>query len=358
MSQGGDDDKTEDPTPHRLREAHKRGEVAKSQELNGWLVMAAFAVALAVTGAAIAEALVTVTGTTIRLSGARPAVGVDLYAWLVAVITPVGQALLPAAMAVIVIAVVANLAQAGAMVTTEPFGPNFDRMNPGQALKRVFSIQTVYEFAKLTCKLAALGALAWWAYKRLPAVVESIALSDPRRIGTVLAQAFATASLLVLLPLGLVAVIDLAFVRYQHLRKLRMSRRDMKDEHKQHEGDPEIRAKRKRLQRDLLKRSKSKGGAAGADVVITNPTHFAVALRYRPREMRAPIIVAKGAGLFAARIRRECAAAGVPLISRPELARRMFRECEVGEPISAGMYRELAPIYRWLMARPGQSILT
>jgi flagellar biosynthetic protein FlhB len=358
MSQGGDDDKTEDPTPHRLNEARKRGEVAKSQELTGWLVMAAFAVALAVTGAAVAEAMAAVTGASIRLSGAHPVVGVDLYAWLVAMVAPVGQALLPIAMAVIVIAVVGNLAQAGAVVTTEPLSPKFDRMNPAQALQRIFSIQTVYEFGKLACKLGVLGALVWWAWLQLPGVVESIALGDPRRIGSVLAEAFATASLLVLLPLGLMAVVDFAFVRYRHIQKLRMSRRDLKDEHKQHEGDPEIRAKRKQMLRDLLKRSKSAGGASGADVVITNPTHFAVALRYRPREMRAPTIVAKGAGHFAAKIRRECAAAGVPLISRPELARRMFRECEVGQPISGSLYRELAPIYRWLMARPGQRILT
>jgi len=353
-----DQDKSEKPTPQRLKQAHDRGEVAKSAEFTGWLVMATFATAIAVTAASVAEAVVTATRTTLQLSGARPTVSAELPELLSSLAAPIGQSLLPAAMAIIVVAVVANLAQTGGVLTSHPLKPDFDRMNPSKAIKRIFSIQTLFEFAKLTLKFAVLGGIAWWGYLKLDHIVAAIAQSQASELAPTVGRGFLTTSLFVLVPLGVLALVDLLFVRHQHLRKLRMSRREVKDEIKQREGDPEIRSKRKRLLRDLLKRSQSSGGAAGADVVVTNPTHIAVALRYRPKEMRAPVVVAKGAGRFAARIRRECAAAGVPMLRRPELARRLFRECEVNQPISSAAYRDVAPLYRWLMSQPDQKIFT
>lgn len=354
----GDEEKNEKPTPHRLKESRDRGEVAKSSEFTGWLVMAAFAVALIVTAASVGNAVLTATAATLQLSGARPAVSAELAELLAALVTPVGKALLPALMAVVLLAVIGNLAQAGAVFSAHPLTPNWQRMNPSQALSRIFSMQTVFEFMKLAAKGGVLAAVAWWGFSHLDAFVTAVAYTDPTQVSSTLLGVFRGTSIWILLPLGALAVVDLIFVRFQHTKKLRMSRREIKDEHKQQEGDPEIRSKRKRLVRDLLKRNKSSSGAARADVVITNPTHIAVALRYRPREMRAPIVVAKGAGRFAARIRRDCGQAGIPTLRRPELARRLFREYEVEQPISAGIYRELAPIYRWLMSRPEQEILS
>lgn len=354
----GDQDKTEQPTPHRLQQAHDRGEVAKSSELTGWLVMTAFAAALAVTAGAVAAAIVAATSTALRLSGTRPAVSGELSALLQSLMAPVAQALLPAAMAIVVVAIVANLAQTGGVFTSHPLTPNFGRMNPAQSLQRVFSLHTLFEFAKLMTKFGLLSAIAYWSYLHLADFTAGVALSPPDELGGTIAALFRQVSLWVLLPLGALAIVDLLFVRFQHLRKLRMSRRELKDEVKQREGDPEIRAKRKRTLRDLLKRSQSSSGASGADVLLTNPTHVAVALRYRPKEMRAPVVVAKGAGRFAARLRKDCSLAGIPMLRRPELARRLFRECEVNQPISLKAYRDVAPIYRWLMSQPGQRIFT
>lgn len=353
----GDENKTEQPTPHRLEKARERGELAKSSEFTGWLVMVSFFICVLLTGRDVANAVLEVTRNTFRLAGARPEVAGELGGLLLALLAPVGQALVPAAMAVVVVAALGNLGQAGAVLTAYPLGPRLDRMNPSNAINRIFSIQSVFELAKLSLKMLLLGALAWWAWRGLDAWVAGLAVTPPDRPVGAMLDGFRSTSLWVLLALGLMAVVDLLFVRWQHLRKMRMSRREVKDEHKQRDGDPEIRAKRKRMLRDLLKRSRSAGNAGNADVILTNPTHVAVGLRYRPKDMRAPVVVTKGAGHFAARIRREAALAGVPSLRRPELARRLFRECAVDQPISPAVFRDLAPIYRWLMSRPGQRIL-
>lgn len=352
-----DGSKTEQATPRRLQQARERGELAKSAEFTGWLVMLAFCLCVLLTGRDVAAAILDATRNTFRLAGARPEIAGDLGGLLGTMLVPVGQALTPAAMALLLIAAIGNLGQSGAVFTLDPFGPRLDRMNPANAIKRVFSMQTLFDLLKLSVKLLLLGAVGWWAWQGMEGWVAVVLATEPTRLAEPLLQGFRSTSIWVLLPLGVLAVIDLLFVRFQHQRKLRMSRREIKDEHRQSDGDPEIRAKRKRLVRDLLKRSQSASGAGNADVIITNPTHVAVGLRYRPREMRAPVVVTKGVGPFAARIRREAALAGVPTLRRPELARRLYRECAVEQPVSPAIYRDLAPIYRWLMGRPGQRIM-
>lgn len=351
-------DKTEQPTPQRLKQSRDRGEVAKSSEFTGWLVMCAFAITVAITAGSVAQSVLTATSTTLKLSGARADLSSELASVISAVAVPILQALMPLTLAIVVIAVVGNIAQAGAVLSADPLGPNFGRMNPTQAIKRVFSVQSLFEFAKLMLKIGALIVIAWWAFKQLDPFVAEAAFAKPQALGAALASIFLNTALWILVPLGVLAVVDLLFVRYQHTRKLRMSKREVKDEMKQREGDPEIRSKRKRLQRELLKRSQSVAGVSDADVVVTNPTHIAVALRYRPKEMRAPVVVAKGAGQMAAIIRSESSRYGVPTLRRPELARRLYRETQIDHPISQDAYHDVAPIYRWLMSRPGQRIVT
>jgi flagellar biosynthetic protein FlhB len=156
---------------------------------------------------------------------------------------------------------------------------------------------------------------------------------------------------------GALAVIDLLFVRHEYLRQLRMSRRDLKDEAKRREGDPDVRAKRKRLMQELFKRTRSVARVADADVVLSNPSHLSVALQYRPSTMRAPIVIAKGTDGMALRMREVAWRAGVPHVHSPELARALFRITRLDAPVPEPLFVQLAPIYRWLMTRPGHRIL-
>lgn len=350
--------KTEQPTPFRLQEARKRGQVPRSAEFGGTLILLAFSVTLVVTAGQLARACATALRDCLQLAGNAPVPGGALARWIAAAFAPVGQALVPLVLAMVVVAVAANVLQTGFVFSTHPLKPDFTRMNPAQAIKRLFGMRTMWDLAKLAFKVSALALLAWYALGKLTLMVGSMALASSMQLPRLTLTVFSTVATWLLALMVLLAVVDVLFSRREYSRKLRMSRRDIKDESKRHEGDPAIRSKRRRLSAELLKRTRAIGRVAEADVVMTNPTHLAVALRYRPSSMRAPVVLAKGSDRVAARMRKLAERHGVPMLRSPELARALFRECGIDEPVPAELFSQLAPVYRWLMSRPGNRIRT
>ena len=203
----------------------------------------------------------------------------------------------------------------------------------------------------MVLKLGLLAILAYVMFRQMRGVTESMAAVSPKRLPSLALAAFVKTSTYVLLILGLLAVIDFFMTRREFTRKMRMSRRELRDEHKRRDGDPEVKSKQKRLIRDLLKKARSVPRVAEADFVLTNPTHYAVALQYKPEAMRAPIVLAKGAGFMSHRIREIARRHGVPILRQPALTRALYRECELDGPVPEARYIELAPVYRWLFAR-------
>jgi flagellar biosynthetic protein FlhB len=256
------------------------------------------------------------------------------------------------------VAVAANVLQTGGVVSGHPLKPDFTRLNPAQTLKRLFGLRTLWELAKLTLKLGILLLIAWSAYAALDTIVAAYAQSRPDALPMRLLDVFEKAATWILAGLLLLAVLDTLFSRREYLRNLRMSRRDIKDEAKRREGDPAIRSKRRRLVIEMLERSRSIRRVSDADVVLTNPTHVAVALRYRPKNMRAPVLLAKGSDRVAERMRVLARRGSIPILRSPELARALFRECGIDQPVSSHFFESLAPVYRWLMSRPGHRINT
>lgn len=353
-----DQDKTEQPTPYRLQEARKRGQVPRSADLGGTLVMLAFSVAFAVAAGSVASAFAAALRRCLLLAGNAPVPGRGLAHWVAVAFAPAGQALAPVALAVVVVAVAGNVLQTGGVMSGFPLKPDFSRLNPAQAAKRIFGLRTLWELAKLAVKLLLFAAVAWHACGRIGLFVASMATANPAELPWLMRQVFVQVATWLLLILLLLAAVDVLFVRREYLRKLRMSRRDIKDEVKRREGDPAVRGKRRRLAAELLKRSRSLRRVSEADVVMTNPTHVAVALRYRPKSMRAPVVLAKGTDRIAARMRTLAARSGVPMLRSPELARALFKECGIDEPVPPHMFGQLAPVYRWLMSREGHRIHT
>lgn len=349
-------DKTEQPTRYRLEEARERGQVARSAELTGVLVMAAFAVAFVVTASRVAGTLAGAMQASLLLAGSSPIVGTGLLHWLGRVYGAVAQALMPALFAMLIAAVAGNLAQTGVVFSATPMTPDWSRLNPAQGFKRIFSRRMLWELGKLIGKVAVLAVMAWWAFGHLDGWADTAALATPHALPTELVATFVHAATWILVGFGALALLDLLFVRRDYLRKLRMSRRDLKDESKRREGDPEVRSRRRRLVQELLKRTRAVGRVAEADVVLSNPTHLSVALQYRPSTMRAPIVVAKGTDGMALRMREIAWRAGVPQLQSPELARALFRACRIDAPVPEELFTQLGPIYRWLMARPGHRI--
>ena len=355
---GDDQTKTEQPTPFRLQEARERGQVPRSAELTGVLVTIVFAVAFAASSRALATAVVGSFRRVLLMAGNAPAPSVGLMRWLGREFEPVWQALLPVLLATLVAAVLANLLQTGPVFSTVPLKPDFNRLNPVEGMKRVVSLRVLWELFKLCLKLALLGGLAWALAPSLGHRVAAVAFSTPADLGSQLRAVFVQVTAWVLLVLGLAALLDLLFVRREYIRKLRMSRSELNDETKRREGDPAVRQKRRRLFAELLKQSRSMRRLPEADVLLTNPTHLAVALQYRPATMRAPVVLSKGAGAAAAHMRRLAARHGVPCLRSPELARALFRECRIDQAVPDHLYGRLAPVYRWLMQRPGNRIFS
>lgn len=346
-----DQDKTEQPTPFRLEEARKRGEVAKSAELVGAAVMITFAATVALTAGGIATATADATRATLQLAGARPLVSAAMLPWLGQTWAPLGQALTPLLLALLVVSVAANVMQTGPVFSSHPVTPDFKRMNPATAFKRLFSMRSLWELGKMGVKFLLLAGVCALVAAQALDLVGAIALGLPARIGQALQSAFVTTSLYVLGVLGVMAVLDWLFVRRDFTRKMRMSRRELRDEHKRRDGDPEVKGKQKRLIRDLLKKTRAIPRVGDADVVLVNPTHIAVALKYTPRTMRAPVVLAKGAGFLAERIRSVAARNGVPVQHSPLLARALYRDVEIDAPVPEALYAQLAPIYRRLLGR-------
>jgi flagellar biosynthetic protein FlhB len=346
-----DQDKTEDPTGYRLEEARKRGEVAKSADAVGTSVMIAFAVTMTMTAGWVMVALAQATRTTLSMAGNNPVLGPGLVAWLRETYWPLFQALTPLAMALIVVAVIANVVQTGPVFSSHPITPDFKRLNPMQTVKRLFSMRTIWELGKMVVKMILLATLGYFIFGEMRELVESVAASAPGMLPSLGLRAFSKVSMYVLLILAVLSVLDVLMTRKEFLKKMRTSRRELRDEHKKRDGDPEIKGKQRQLIREMLKKARSVPKAAEADVILTNPTHYAVALQYRPATMRAPIVLTKGAGYMSQRIREVAGRHGVPIMRSPALARALYKECEIDKPVPEEMYAKLAPVYRWLFSR-------
>jgi flagellar biosynthesis protein FlhB len=353
-----DQSKTEQPTPFRLQEAREKGQVPRSTDMSGVIVIMVFSVALAAASYNVAAALARSVSHTLLMAGNAPPPSASLFYWLQRTFQPLWQAMLPIIMAVLVAAVVGNLIQTGPVFSTDPLKPDFSRLNPVQGAKKIFSLRLLWELFKLSLKLGVLGWLGWILAGSIGRKVQAAAFAAPSSIGTLLRSTYIQVTTWMLVLLGLIALLDLLFTRREYIRKLRMSRTDIKDEHKRREGDPDIRQKRRRLMSELLKHSRSVRRVPEADVLLTNPTHLAIALKYRPKTMRSPVVLSKGSDAVAARMRMLAAQSGVPCLRSPELARALYRECKVDRAVPAHLYKPLAPIYRWLMKRPGNRIFS
>lgn len=351
-----DQDKSEEPTPYRLEEARKQGEVSKSAEVSGWVVMAAFAITLALTGGWVARTSAAAMVESMAYAGIRPVFGAGMIGWVFSTYYPVLQSLFPLVLLLIIGAVSANLFQTGPIFTVQPISPNFQRLNPKQAVKRLFSMKSIIDVGKMLLKMALLGAVLFIAYHNVSEFVARIARSNPSRIAETIFSVFLNSSLFVLAVLALMALLDLIFVRREYLKKMRMSRRDLRDEVKKRDGDPEVKAKQRQLIREVLKKARSVPKVSEADVILTNPTHIAVALKYCPKTMRAPIVLSKGAGFVGEQIRRVARQNKVPIIRMPALARHIYRECAIEAAVSESMYGRIAVVYRWLYSQQSRAV--
>jgi flagellar biosynthetic protein FlhB len=342
-------DRSEAATPFKLHKAREKGQTPRSADLVGCIVFMAAAGWLAASGLDAWHGLLRLA----RLPLLRAAdAGQAQLAWTLVQELVAGAAMVlwPLFLALLVAAAVGSVAQTGVVFSFEPLRPDFTRLHPAQGFRRMFSWRTLFDAARACLKLALLTAVAWLALRSLLpgfAAISAVPASGFLPILLADAGALAWKMALALLVVGLV---DVVFTRREFTRRMRMSRRELKEEFRNREGDPRIRGRLRELRREMLRRSQSLKNTRDADVVLTNPTHFAVALRYVHGEMPAPRVVAKGAGQIAAAMREIAARHRIVVVQNPPLARRLFREAPLDDYIPASFHAEVARIIVWVLA--------
>lgn len=340
-------EKTEKPTPKRKQDARKKGQVPRSRELNTAAVVAAGVMALSSSSQRLATMFTDLMRNSLQIepgvladpSRLAPVLGSRLFDALMAVAPILG--------ATLVAAIAAPALIGGFNFSVEALKPDFSRMNPISGLGRMFSARALVELGKSLLKfgmIAAIGAFYVWGRR-----AEFGALSGRDIYGSIRFMADITMGMLTWMTGALVAIalIDAPYQLWTYMKQLRMSRQDIRDEMKQSEGEPEVKQRIRRLQHEMA-RGRMAETVPTADVVVTNPTHYAVALKYSPGKHRAPIVVAKGADELAATIREIAREHKVPLVSAPPLARALYRGVNLEREIPPQLYAAVAKVLTYV----------
>ena len=344
-------DKSEAATPYKLQQARRRGSVARSPDLTGAVALLTAAATLYAWSWDALQSLMT-------LGRASLMEGLSMEVTAPSVVSLIGRVgagalhiVAPFALAVGAAALLASLAQTGLVWSGFPLKPDLTRINPVTGLKRLFSMRTIYDAFKSVIKVSIMAWVLYLIIKDLQPALYQLGERSPFEALRQLMAMLASMALKLAFVALLLALLDLGYTRFEFKRKMRMSRRDVKDEVKHREGDPRVRSRLRGLRAEMLQKSASVSQVGQADVLIVNPTHLAVALEYKRGEMAAPLVLAKGAGSMAARMRAEASRCGITIVRNPVLARALYFQGEMGQTIPAALYADVARIMVWLLAQ-------
>jgi flagellar biosynthetic protein FlhB len=351
MPAGHDQDKTEPATPKKREDARKKGQVANSRELTSVLVLLSALSAFYFSGGWMFHQVAGIMKAVFGQAGQHDFGVQTVHSLLWFLFQKVVMIMAPLIAVVAVAGIFGNIAQVGFLLTGEPLTPNLKKLNPLKGMKRLISARGGVELVKSILKVIIIGGVAYLMIRgeltKIPALVTISVSSIMEFIGQVsLKLGFYTCLVLIIL-----AAVDLVFQRWQHERDLRMTKQEIKDEFRQREGDPMVRSRIRAVQREMAMR-RMMDAVPDATVVITNPTHLAVAIKF-DRSMQAPMVVAKGAGHLAARIREIAAEHDIPIIEQKPLARTLFKNVDIDQYIPADLYHAVAEILAYVYRLKG-----
>ncbi|CAM5790075.1 flagellar biosynthesis protein FlhB [Castellaniella caeni] len=347
MAEDSDLEKTEPASPRRLEKAREEGQVARSRELGTLLALLSGIGALWFGGDGIFRTLEGVLHSGLWFD---PRIVRDTDVMLNVAGSSAWQALLivlPIMGLLLVVGIFSSVALGGFLLSPKALEPKFERLNPLKGLKRFVEMSTLIELVKTLGKAVLVGVVAVKvisAYRDDMLALSQMAPTEALVRGLNLV---AMCCMLIAASLVVIVLIDVPWQLFNHAKQLRMSREDVKQEHKESEGDPHVKG-RIRSQQRAMARSRMMSAVPKADVVVTNPTHYAVALRYQEGQKGAPVVVAKGAGLIAAQIRQLAAEHAVALLEAPPLARALYHHVELDQEIPAALYAAVAEVLAWV----------
>ncbi|WP_338671044.1 flagellar biosynthesis protein FlhB [Pantoea dispersa] len=347
MADESDVEKTEDPTPQRLAKAREEGQIPRSRELTSVLLLLVGWGLLLLGGERLAHQLLALLQQGLQIERASAFDPQQMLLQAGALLTLALLAMLPLAAGLLLTALCAPALLGGVTLSAKAIRLDVTRLSPLKGLKRMLSAQTLSELLKGVLKVT-LAAVACGVFLLANKNAFIHLLWQPPGSGVHDGLRLLSRCLLLVVLAALPMVgYDIFWQLVSHLKKLRMSRQEIRDEFKQSEGDPHVKGRIRQIQRNAA-RSRMMADVPKADVIVNNPTHYSVALAYSEDKMAAPVVLAKGAGEIALRIREAASAHAIPMLEAPPLARALYRHCEIGEAIPASLYTAVAEVLAWV----------
>lgn len=342
MAEGGQE-KTEKPSARRLADARKKGNVAKSTDTNTAIVLFGGVLLLKAWGPGMGLQASAMTATWLSDLPAGEFTTGMLGTYLTSGLWAMVSLASPFLLTMLAVGLLVNYLQVGVLFTLEPLVPRFDKINPLTGFQRLFSRRSFVEVGKSLFKMAVVGYVAYASILNHYPELANAAVMAPGVAASLVGGVAWEIAWKSTFALFLMAILDLFYQRYEYERGLKMTKQEVKDEAKQSEGDPHVKGRIRRLQREAARR-RMMSEVPTATVVITNPTHYAVALRYDREAMAAPVVVAKGVDAVAQRIKAVASEAGVPLVENVPLARALHKQVELEETIPEELYAAVAEV--------------
>ena len=349
-----DMDKTEQATPKRRQESREKGQVAKSTEVSSLAVLMVGTAAMYYLMPGIYTNLLELTSEVLGSSGTIKLTPDNYYPFWSGILSKVFYTMVPFLVLVAFAGIVSNVLQIGFVFSTEALGVKFERINPAEGIKKILSLRSVMELFKSLIKITIVGYTSYYLIKsefhNFPLLIDG----DVHYIFSYMGHMTIKLVIWTGIVIAVLAAIDLGYQKWQFNKNLRMTREEVKEEYKQQEGDPLIRSRIKSMQKEVARR-RMMTAVPKADVVITNPTHLAVALSYKHGGMNAPKVVAKGAGLIAEKIKEIARSSNVTVVENKPLARTLYKIVKIGDEIPANLYKAVAEIlaYVYKLKRKG-----
>jgi len=348
-------EKQHDATQHRRQQAREQGQVARSQDLSSALLLLAAISAMMYFGGGLADFFMDLASHQLRGEAGLSTSHDDVVSQWVTLLYGLGKVTLPIFGSIFVIAILANLGQVGFLFVPSKLGFDVSRISPLKGVKRLASISNVVRLGFGIVKIIIVALVAGWSLwgqrEQILGLTEMATLSIAKFLVEI---AFFTC-IKIGVALLVLAILDYAFQRWKHEQDLKMTTQEMREEMKSLQGDPQIIARRRAIQRQLVL-NRMHSAVPNADVVVTNPTHLAIAIKYDHATMEAPTVTAKGAGIVAQKIRRIALENNVPIVERKELARAIFKQVEIGKPIPAEQYAAMAEVLRYVYELQGKTL--
>ncbi|HBR34082.1 MAG TPA: flagellar biosynthesis protein FlhB [Firmicutes bacterium] len=339
------EEKTEDATPRKLQQARKKGQVARSNELSTVVTLLTGFMALKAGGSYVLQKLYSFFKYSFSSDRLHTVLDeVSLSQIINHTLLTIVSIFIPVGLAILVVGFLVNYLQTGGVFTLEPLKVKLDRINPLQGLKRMFSAQKLVDLFKAVFKIVGVGLIVWNTFKgQIFPLAEQGVLHPPIQLAALIWQLMFTIVLRIVMLLLALAVFDFYYQRYQYKKSLKMTKKEVQDEHKQTEGDPKVKSRIRQKQRQFSMRRMMQE-VPKADVVITNPTHLAIAIKYEAKQMAAPQVLAKGEGYIAAKIKEIATEHQITLVENKPLARTIYQTVEIGEFIPPNLYQAVAEV--------------